>query len=284
MPYFKKFMKNLTPDERKEHKITTEDLHKLYVNLVKRELEFNETWEEKDWPAEYVVAKSITRFQAKMRDIHKARGITEDDTTPTGYFVFYEEARESRSMADVPVELELHTWHSPRRAPPEKPKQPELPAETLFVPVVCSKAGWGICAARNLKSNRKLTRYNGQIISKQEMARRRPAYELEGKATVDIIIGQGVNADVLDGHRDEYNNKFRDGENLARLFNHSSDNPNCKLVRISPTEFWLYTRRPVAEGYPLLWNYDDIVTPEEDLSEFMKKTKKCKTSKAKSNK
>jgi len=99
-----------------------------------------------------------------------------------------------------------------------------------------SIAGRGLFTAQPIKQGRKVIRYTGERMTKEESARRLAdgnVYIFELNERVDID-GKALS-------------------NKARFINHSCD-PNCIVEKTSRT-IWIVAKRDIREGEELSYNY-----------------------------
>lgn len=97
-------------------------------------------------------------------------------------------------------------------------------------------AGIGLFAAVDLPSGLRLLEYRGEVISKEESARRRA----EGNAYVfHLDLCRAIDGESLD--------------NVARYVNHSCA-PNCR-IEIVEQQIWIVSARPITAGEELSFDY-----------------------------
>jgi len=121
--------------------------------------------------------------------------------------------------------------------------------------------GLGCYAARNFRPGEIVVIYLGERITIKEGLAREEQYKLEGRPQTMIFCETTSPKFCVDGQKKEDGSDyFGRKENPANLFNHSSRVPNCELIAEGTGKqkiFYLRTRRPIAKGCEMLWNYGD---------------------------
>ena len=258
-PLFTTFCGMLVPSE--EHSITPESLYLDYYSFVTSKVGFNESWKLNEWrdlPDEIPLA-TAERFYKRMAAQAPSLGIRRDKRRQYIYKV--KVMRNYRGDIEQGNSISLRRSHRSRaRVSKEKTDVP------LFkVLYTNKKKGKGCFATKDLPKDTVLCQYEGQLISREEAEERHKLYMKMKKTMVLVWLGENGNT-CLDGHAMPDGTLFKEGENLARIFNHKKFNPNCQLVPGQDEQkgkFYLKTRRPVAAGIELFWSYDDVLTTDK---------------------
>ena len=90
--------------------------------------------------------------------------------------------------------------------------------------------------------------------------KRDDVYKGAGLCPTMIFVTSGPVSFCVDGYMDDQGEWFERKGNPANLFNHNATNPNCVLEPEGEgwgMQLYLRTRRRVAAGFELTWNYGD---------------------------
>ena len=261
-PFFTSFCGMLAPSE--EHSQTPESLYIDYYSFVRCKIGFNENWKQNQWkdlPDEIHLA-TAERFYKRMAAHAPSLGIKRDRRKQLNYKV--QVMRNCRGDIDGINPVLLRRSH---RSTAGGSKE-KIDVSLFKVLHTTKEKGSGCFATRDLPKDTVLCEYEGQLISREEAEERHQIYEKMNKPMVLVWLGEnGKNTPCLDGHTKPDGTLFQEGDNLARKFNHKKNNPNCELIRGKGEDkgkCFLKTRRPVAAGIELLWNYNDVMTKDKE--------------------
>ena len=177
-----------------------------------------------------------------------------------GYCVILRPAH-AASLNPVPL-LDEVVRRSPRKHAAAVEEAAPKSTDVFKVLHCYEEKGNGAFPLRDLYKGEIVCQYLGQIIDLLTLAERCEDYNTRGKPPCEVWMGEGNNVSVLDAHCRDDGSEYTDQENLGRMLNHKKYNPNCKLVR-RDGKCYIVTRRPVAAGVELLWNYGDRKNVEE---------------------
>ena len=235
VPWFDFFIKHVVEDEGH---ISGNDLYLEYIQFVKLTVEHKEGGDPKDMEEEVRIATK-TRFLKIMKRHVRLTGIQMYDHSPRGYYV---------RVNKLPGRTDAAVVNSPNTQ------------DTNIKIVQCpGKKGRGCFAVRDLPEGLTLCEYKGKRMSLEEGEQKDEEYRAARKCPT--MLWEVGDKFCVDGYTKENGDPFGEEENVAAILNHRLHNPNVELYweghGRQGKQFYLRTRRPVAQGFELCWNYGD---------------------------
>jgi len=241
--------------------MTFQELFAEYLALLYRKVGYFLGMED---PPEEILVSTERLFGRWLGRFCKSRKYHQYLGGPVGYYIRLAPVPKSRTLVAKPApQPDLKPRRSSRnhRSSPQVTQTRQQTEDPLYVIARCpGEKEMGMFAGRDLTPNTFIAEYLGERISPELAEIRERAYKRDKRQMTMVWITNTAGTFCVDGQRKDRRTYFSRFGNPATLLNNKTKNPPCKLVTIGTgrdAKFWLVTRRNVARGFELTWNYGD---------------------------